>query len=370
MVSRRKIIRGKNLKNKFKRLLWKTFYSNWNGQSKSKPGYTVLVMVPGDLPVFLKIAIEVLRKQDLRSVRELLIIPDQITSGVMEVFKKIYGSWTASKIRLVKLKPLDQIITKVFNNPSHNNWLQFIRGIEATETKHILWHDADLFILSNDFLEKHYNSCKFGEWYVLGVSDVWDKWYAQNGFEHLVSTWEIMFEVDWARKFLPWQHHGHECAFNGIRHISDTTLLPQYLTPSEKIGRNSEIEGEFIHFNYTISTYRKFQNSKGIFYDKGFKILLIRLLIDLFDMNGIYPEIPSLEELSSLLSSQNKGHISYNFEGAESKYFSFRKNIEPLLNRNFLTKDKACRLCDMLIPFDNKFHFRRLCGALSPRVDS
>jgi len=138
----------------------------------------------------------------------------------------------------VRLRPLERFVSKRVNSPHTNHWLQMVNGVEAATSTHALLHDADLFPTHNNFLAGHYAAMRERDLAFLGLNPVWDKWYAENGLAHVTATWELMFNIDWARSFKPWMHRGHRGEANGQVHEFDTMLQPQCLTPPRRISRH------------------------------------------------------------------------------------------------------------------------------------
>src|SRR5258708_22100732 len=218
-------------------LLGKLFRSSWQkAPSARPPGSSVLLAVPGDLPVFLKIAMSTINAQQNTGLIETLVIPDKWTSAFQAGFEQSRRQWTNGPIRLVKLRPLERFITPRINSPHTNHWLQMINGVEATTSTHALLHDADLFTTHPNFLATHYATIAKRGLACLGVNPVWDPWYAQHGLNHVAATWELMFDVECARSFKPSMHRGHHGAVRGQPHEFDTMLLPQCLTDPQRIS--------------------------------------------------------------------------------------------------------------------------------------
>ncbi len=136
-----------------KAYFWKLFYSKWQPHDRgtSIPGYTLLLPVPGDLPFFLNMAVQVCANQNLDHMFETLVIPDNFNSEIYNVFLECQRRWPQMNLRLVKLHSFDSWIVKKMNNPGHNHWLQLIRGIDEAKTSHVILHDADLFISDKQF---------------------------------------------------------------------------------------------------------------------------------------------------------------------------------------------------------------------------
>lgn len=334
--------------------LWKLFYSRWkNNNSLKRSGYSILMMVPGDLPVFLKIALAVCSLQDPKYLTEVLVIPDKIPPGFMDYFKELSKQWNNSPIRLVELSSFEYFLTKRLNNPNSNNWLQFVRGCNYSNSTHVLWHDSDLFILERYFLKRQFENCIRSNFACYGVSEVWDKWYRNNGFPHLTATWELMAELDWVRSFEPWQHRGHVGSIQGHKKMFDSTLLPQCLTSAHRIDYEKNFQNH-IHFNYVISSYRHFQNKKGPYEDVGLKLVIIRILIDLYDDSGWKYDVP---EFSDLMAGVNKGShkVTYLDVQRRAHYLKIRDKFKALERSSILDLDQRNILNSRLNQLDSIF---------------
>jgi hypothetical protein len=337
-----------------KSFYWRLVYSRWKKPSqKQVSGYSVLVMVPGDLPVFLPIALDVCSRQQGDHLVEILVIPDNLSCDFLNQFELLKTKWTKCPIRLLKLNFVELWMTKYFRNPGINNWLQFVKGCNEAVSTHVLWHDADLFIGPPDFFKNHYEQCVQGEYSCYGVNEVWDKWYKENGFMHLASTWELMLDLKWVRSFKPWQHRGHDGEINGKLHTFDSTLLPQCLTEPRRIGYQ-QCQDDFVHFNYTISSYRRFQKKEN-YEDKGFKIFLIRLLLELYDETNSKTEIPSLTDLTCGLQDKNQ-RVTYLHESRKRDYVRFRGKLKELINSDALIPARKKLLQNRVCHFDRHFN--------------
>src|SRR5258708_7901589 len=166
-------------------LLWKIFGSSWRKAPPARvPGYSVLLAVPADLPVFLKIAMGTINAQDDAGLVETLVIPDVPSPAFERAFEQARRDWTNGPIRLVKLRPMERFVTRRINSPHTNHWLQMTNGAEAATSTHALLHDADLFITDKGFLASHYAAIAADKGLAcLGVNPVWDKWYRENGLD-------------------------------------------------------------------------------------------------------------------------------------------------------------------------------------------
>jgi hypothetical protein len=322
-----------------KTLLWKAIHRKWRPRGPAVPGYSLLVPVPGDLPVFLKIALNVLRRQDATDRVETLVVPDVATPAVRAIVAEQQPTWPG-ELRLVELPRPDRWVPRLVNRPHHNHWLQLINGAEHARGEFALLHDADLFIHDPTFLREQFQRCRAGNFACFGVHRVWDDWYAQRGRD-LTATWEMFFSVDWLRSFPPHLHLGHDGTLDGEPHTFDTTLDPQCRTPAGRIGWHTPAGG-LTHFNYVICTYRYFRARKGRFADDSFRILLIETLGKTFQEAADVP----------------LGDVHYE-TATPAAYAEFRSKCAELIAGNLLTDSQKSILMHALAPFDKRFVVER-----------
>lgn len=345
---------------------WKTFYSRWQKpKSEAVPGYSLMMLTPGDLPFFLKIALEVCARQNPEHLVETLIIPDnRLAPGFIDRLK-LWSKDYPTPVRVVPQKPLEKLFTRFHKNAHNNCWMQMVRGINAVQTTHALWHDVDLFIADQNFLKYHYETCVAQKFACLGVSKIWDNWFAERGIDYLVGTWELMLNVNWVRSFKPWEHRGHDEVVLGEKHTCDITFWPQYCTSRELVGRHEE-EWGFIHFNYVTGTYRKFQQSKGSFEDGLFKLLLVRLLIDAYDDSGWVYEVPSLQDLVKGITDRSM-RVTYTDPKTQAGYLEFRTKLQKLIESELLDEHKSAVLENGVRSFDQAFGWQPASPVPAPR---
>ena len=329
---------------------WAARFATWKEARPEVPGYSLLVPVPGDLPVFLELALAVLATQDHTSRVETIVTPDQPTGQVSEVVERYARTWEGP-LRLELLpRPERELLPKI-GNPGHNHGVQLITGVQTARGSHILLHDADLFLLTPDALERHYASTVADDLAVCGVSPVWDKWFQENGM-HLVATWELCASRQWMRSFPPYLHMGHVGEIAGQSHVFDTTLHPQALSDPRRIGLREQ-DDSIVHFNYVISTYRHFRKSKGGFEDDRFRLLLIRLFVDLFAQVRADYALPSADELRQGLGSVTAA-VCYPDADEKTKadYADFRAKTTRILEGPWTDATRRTAAAEALAPFD------------------
>ena len=331
---------------------WSGRFNDWPAPQPAEPGYTLLVPVPGDLPVFLELALNVLARQDAAHRIETLVIPDKMTPAMAAITAGYATTWKGP-LRTLPLPLPERYVLPLMRNPGRNHGVQLIEGIGKARGSHVLLHDADLFLLDAGILDERYVEASTDDLVALGVSPVWDTWFVDHGYR-LTATWELMAERNWLRAFPPAMHIGHEAEALGERHVFDTTLRAQLLSDQRRI-RTSEIDERIVHFNYVISTYRHFQNAKATYADNKFRLLLIRLFVDLFATYDAPYNLPSLDELAQSLT-RDDGAVSYPSATASAiaDYQAYRRNVERILTGPWAA-EKGADLSERLAPFDARY---------------
>lgn len=329
-----------------KQTIWKCGYARWpSRRGQPQTGYTALLPVPGDLPVFTALALRTFQQQDRRHCNEVFVIPDVPSAEFRSTFQALRAG-CGVEAELCEMGHKARMFGKWSKgNPHAYHFLQLFEGITRARSEYVLFHDADLFIQDPTFLRSYFEKCMSERAGVFGVSPVWDSWYAENGYLHLVATWEMLASTDWLRRFPPHLHHGHEGVIDGKRHRFDTALYPQCLTDPREIKLLAGAP-DFVHFNYVICTYRKFLvhgGSAGPFEDEHFRLLLIRLLIDAFDRTGHAYAVPSLAELTDAVHGRSD-RVGYSDPQTRSHYPEFRGKLSALLGSSYFDPEsrKAC----------------------------
>jgi hypothetical protein len=261
-------------------------YSRWSDSNrKLSDGYTILLATPSDLPLFLNLALEIIKNQDLTDLKEILIIPDWPSTLFEEFYRHIAKDYINLPVRFISLRRRDQLAWTLTKSITTRHFTQLVRGIDETTTEYAIIHDSDLFLPPGDFLRTRYETCRNHGLVVFGV----EPWRREEP-DSFVVTWEMVFSVKWAKSFPPFMHRGQVKVIEGHRYDFDTTLLPQYLTDAQLIDWNSR-HGDFFHFRYTIAAYRKFVNGQPLPPNFGLKLFLIRTLIDAFNVSQSHCQI-------------------------------------------------------------------------------
>lgn len=311
---------------------WKARLRKWPSTTKpiDADGYTLLVPVPGDLPAFLDLALAVCGGQDLKDCHRTVVIPDRMTGLVSDLVHRYRETW-AGPLDILPLPSPERWFLPYLRSGSRNHGMQLVTGASAAATSHVILHDADLFPAARDFFDSRYRTCKARDLACLGVSGVWDPWYAARGLR-LAATWDLCASTSWLRSHRPADHIGHDGRLFGETHTFDTTLLPQALTPAELIDHTDDPD-EFVHFNYVISSYRHFQRQGQSYYDDRFRLLFVAVVSELL---GTPCALPSTLELASYLGRSGGPLIHPTDVVGHNDYKLFRERLQVLVSASWV----------------------------------
>ncbi|MEJ5914121.1 hypothetical protein [Pseudokineococcus sp. 1T1Z-3] len=332
--------------------LWRLRFGRWwSVAAIDDEGYTVLVPVPGDLPVFTDLALAVCRQQSGRHRRRTLVVPDRRSPAVAAAVARERPTWPGGSLELLDLPPVDQLVLPRLGDPGRNHGAQLVAGASAASTRRVVLHDADLFMLDPDLHDRMHEAAEASDLDVLGLSPAWDPWYSARGRE-LAATWEQTARTAWLRAYPPHRHLGHEASVGGERHVVDTTFWAQWHTDPGRVGVDPRSAEDVVHFNYVISTYRRFQRSEGSFHDGSFRLLLVRLFQDLFGRGEAPPGLPPLDRLAAGLDGSSE--VTYE-PGDASTYRAFRQQISRILAAPWVERERSSEAEALLAPFDDRF---------------
>ena len=326
-------------------------YPVWGLRPTASPGYTLVIPVPGDLPVFTSIALTVCRLQDPTHRLETVVVPDGPSPAVAGLVSDAQGSWPG-RLRLLQLPAIDRTVLPRLGDPGKNHGAQIVTAVRAARSSHVVLHDADLFMLSPSVHRAEYEFASAHGSAAVGIDRAWDRWFASHG-RQLVATWEMCAAVNWLRATPPWRLFGHDARMFGEQHTFDTTFWGQCHThPSRLVVRPQP--GGVVHFNYVISTYRRLQRAKGQpVSDYEFRLLLIRLLIDLFDPDRAGYVVPERQDLVRGLDD-SEALVTYATVEPRA-YQVFRREVDGILTGDWLDPSRRAEAARFLDPFDDRF---------------
>lgn len=288
------IDRDRPLTNKLRMLPVAALYRQWPEARTLQDGYTIVLATPSDLPVFIALAMETLKGQDLSHVHEIIVVPDSPDPRFTEFCGRLSALYDLDiPTRVADLDWRGRVAYRIARSPVMRHFTQVTTGIGAACTKYVLLHDADLFLPCGDFLRRQYETARDRQLSVYGV----ETRRTQSTKERtIVATWEMMLDVEWARAFPPYLHKGQDAIVSGHLQEFDTAILPQFLTAPDRI--DFTLDRRFVHFRNVIATWRDYHEKRRLEPNWLLKLFLIRTLIDAFDRSGWeYPGLPTHQEV-------------------------------------------------------------------------
>jgi len=330
--------------------IYRMLYTRWpRSKAKGECGYTALLPVPADLPVFLDFAVENLLRQDLTHLREVLVIPDQEERDYIDLARqKIRRLEDKVRVRILSMRWRDKAVARFAGNPSAYHFLQLYTGICAAEAGDMLFHDADFFMRPGDFLSRRYELMKTEGRSVLGVNPRQAKFV--DGCVHLTATWEMFAAGDWLRRFPPYFHKAQYFRTRSGKSHFDTTLYPQYLSSPDEIGWRTPEAGDYVHFNQVISRYRHFSEGNRESKRADLKLLLISILSDAFGTDGWRYKLPTRRDWQQLV--EHMLAVPKLAREQTAYYAKIRGRVEELLALGVLDGAVQDGIREGFAPFD------------------
>jgi hypothetical protein len=342
---------------------WSLLYQRWPRPRARVPGYTLILTVPPDLPVFLRLAVDVLRRQDPAHLVETLVVPDAYDRGFAREVSGLAAEWPEGRMRLVQPGAKDRLVRSGMSKASLIHWLQLVVGARETRSTHAVLHDVDLFVLERGFLRSLYEACRDGGYACLGNEAAWKgaAWTQLPRFAHVVALWELALDLDWLRARPPSALRPQWTRLPEGFFWFETSLLAQAYTSPDRVARHQADAG--VHFGWVIGGYRAFERSRGRFVDDQLRLLLIRLLIDAFDPEGGPYRVPALAELVRGLRDPT-ARVGYS-EEARRNYPAFRGALERILESDLFPARSRERIRAGTAAFDAAFAWKAGGAALA-----
>lgn len=333
--------------------LWSGLLPRWRGRSgEAEAGYTLLLPVPGDLPVFARLALDVVRRQERQHRVAALVISDLPSPGVRGIVDEAHPEWP--DLSYIAPAPYLRPALRALNDPGRFHGVQLVTGVEHARGTHILLHDADAILLDPRFLDGQYRTAVDHDADAVGVHPLWDVALREHRPD-LVATWEMCARTSWLRSVAPYRHLAHPIAVGGGQHVADTTVYAQMRSGEGRLVLHGS-DADFVHFNYVVSTYRKFQRASGVFEDTDFRLLFVRALTDALDV-AAGPSLPDRSSLARGLSS-NPDRVVYPdaTPTKAAEYDRFRRRFGRAMGLVYRGRaDVLDRLAETLLPFDRHY---------------
>lgn len=332
--------------------LWEALLPAWRPRGAVREGYSLLLPVPGDLPGFAQLALDVCARQDPTGRVETLLLPDVPSEPIREVAEANRDRW--SDLRYVTPPQRVQAVLRRLNDPGRFHGVQLVTAVQSSRASHVILHDADAIAIDPDFFARLFAEALSTGAAATGVQEYWDADLRQR-LPHLVATWELCASTAWLRSVRPRRHLGHVTKTAWGDQLMDTTIFAQARTDPNDIGRLSSA-GEFVHFNYVVSTFRHFQNwlrspDTPSFEDDRFLLLFIRVISDALQQPAT--DLPSLEALTGAPRGVGPVALPMPSTASSQSFAVFRTSLTRGFEETYgPASPQVGRMKDALRPFD------------------
>jgi hypothetical protein len=346
-----------------KSLVLETLFGRWRRRRPLQQGYAILLPIPSDMPFLLRYALEGLRATDTTSCGQVIVVPDGSTGNGDAALQRVIEEFGDSRVELAHHGPLLKLVVgRVRSGRSGHefaNWAHWAAIVEATNRArfgYMFLHDADAFFTDPDGLERQYRECRDRGMTTLGVQRRIDPLYEQLGYA-IPGTWEMMYSVEWARRWSPASFKGRKRSTPHGPNMFDTMLYPQFCDyPAGKVGVMDD-PPRLVHFHGTITTYRVYRDRDhqgGSVADVVFRLLLLSVLEDLVPASDGTRLLPTPAALAVGLTDPS-APVIYPAEVTACEYPTFRRQFEQVCEASTFRGDRANRARALLRPFDEHF---------------
>lgn len=347
----------------------KGMYGRWPATGPLMDGYCIMVLVPSDMPFLLQVALEGIASTDTTNCRQILVVRDPFAEPQPGAIARICRENGDPRIGTIQMGFKDSLVAKHVSHAVH--WLQVVNGIRATRCRYAFLHDADAFFCQADALEQQYLQCRDKGYYALGVEARADEFFKSRAMD-IPGTWELMFDVEWARRYTPYFHRGIEMDTPAGRHVFDNTLYPQYLDyRTGKVGIMSPVP-QFVHYNGTIFQYRRYRNFPSRFEDEYCRVLLLSLLERCLSPDCAERWVTPSPELLARGLRDSEQPVTYLAEGTALRYDQIMlPTMERMLRTPLFAGKRSEQFRELIRPFHEYFlsHPAVRAGKLAPPPD-
>ena len=103
---------------------WSARFRRWPRDTVTGPGFTVVVPVPGNLPVFTDLALAVVREQHSPSRVATIVVPDRPSPAVAAAVERHRSDWSGGELRLRNVVRPERWILPRLGDPGRNQALR------------------------------------------------------------------------------------------------------------------------------------------------------------------------------------------------------------------------------------------------------
>jgi hypothetical protein len=202
--------------------------ADWTPLESPRPGYSVVIGCSADLVPILQANLQMLTRQRRENLDRVILVFDRTAEAVQGSIeprlRERYGA--ALPLSFVYYNDLQDRVLGTINWGWTYCWMNWVLGVAASRTRHVLIHDLDAMLVRPDLLESRYAAA-----HNAGAAFCGTSCYHTNGIsrdDRLLTTFEMVCDVAHLRaRFRPIDCYNLPARWKGRRVEFDTWLWPQ-----------------------------------------------------------------------------------------------------------------------------------------------
>jgi hypothetical protein len=263
---------------------------NWQPLAAPADGYTILIGAASRLHQILPPNMELIARQDLRDLREIIVVFDTVaTPALRAMVAEIRRRHPALPLRDLYYTPFQAALSRRLGLPYVYSWLSWSVGLAASQTRYAYLHDYDAFLLNPRICRDRYEAIVARDDQYVGI-----RWYdAANGIvaaDGLATTFEMIFDAAFVR-----QHFRPVELFNAISVLNGRTVdFDTLLYAQTQRGRSSVLpipEEELVHPSQVITHFTDYTQRAGYTPPPHSNLLMIPYFVSVGGHDGLLNEI-------------------------------------------------------------------------------
>lgn len=227
--------------------------ARWKPLNDPKPGYSVIIGCTADLLPILRANLELLSKQNRPNLHKVILIFNSPASAKQQIEPDLIKDFGHQlPLQFVYYNFAQNAVMRAIDWGWTYCWMNWVLGLGASETRHVLIHDLDAMLLDADMLETRVAATIEADAPFSG-----SKYYNCGGIDksdELLTTFEMVCDVQLLRRqFKPIDCFNVPAKWKGRRIVFDTLLWPQ-----TKVKRGALLPiglTEMVHPSQMISQY-------------------------------------------------------------------------------------------------------------------
>lgn len=227
--------------------------ASWQPLDQPAEGYSLVIAAYAPLAEVLPANFELLARQDLTGLREVIVSMDAATSPELRKLEHLLAQRLSVPTRVLYRSSAQAMTLRAINWGWVGCWLNYVEGLAACRTRWALLHDMDAMLLDEHFLARRFarisarrggNGDGHAAAKYLAV-----RWYEGNG---IVPDDRVGYVVNMALDVASLRlHHRPIDAFNRVGTLGDRRVEWDTLLWPQQLDRATEVmpveDGHWVH---------------------------------------------------------------------------------------------------------------------------